>query len=118
MHVTYISIFLRNKRILMKNKKSPHPKWALKFKTKGTELRCFNNRYYLYKITSKWDKIKKKTRKITLEMIGRINEKNGLIPKGTKRLSIIKKIKRPLYSKEYGASKFLQDISKDIIDNN
>lgn len=59
-----------------------HPEWATKHKIKGTELRLINGKYYLYKITSKWDKEKKVTRKITLGMIGRITEKEGLIPKG------------------------------------
>lgn len=96
----------------MKSKKKSHPEWAIKFKTKGTELRCINNRYYLYKITSKWDKTKKKTRKITLEMIGRITKEDGLIPKGIKRSSINKA--KSISIKEYGASKILQDLGKDI----
>ena len=98
----------------MKKKKIQHPDWATKFKAKGTELRFINNRYYLYKITSKWDKIKKKTKKITLEMIGRITEENGLIPKGTKKSLLVKKIKTPISTKEYGASKFLEELGGDI----
>lgn len=50
-------------------------------------------------------------------MIGKINEKEGLIPKGSKCSSILNKIKKTIYFKEYGASKFLQDIRKDIIEN-
>ena len=62
-----------------------HPEWAVKFKTKGTELRYINKRYYLYKITSKWDKEKKRTKKITLGMIGKITKEEGLVPKGSKQ---------------------------------
>ena len=60
-----------------------HPEWALKFKQKGTELRCIRGKYYLYKVSSVWDKEKKRARKISGEMIGAINETDGLIPKGS-----------------------------------
>jgi hypothetical protein len=102
------------KNVPFQKRTTKHPKWAIKFKEKGTELRNFNGRYYLYKITSKWDKEKKKTRKITLELIGRITEKDGMIPKGTRKKKEIKKITN-VSSKEYGASNFLKSISKDIL---
>jgi hypothetical protein len=63
-----------------------HPEWALKHKTKGTELRNIGGRFYLYRVSSKWNKERKVTQKITHEMIGRITEEDGLIPKGTKKL--------------------------------
>ncbi len=99
-----------------------HPDWATKFKTKGTELRLLNGRYYLYRITSKWDKEKKKTRKITLEMIGRITEEQGLIPKGQqtrkpKKIENTSIISANMTTKEYGVSHFLTTISDDIIKN-
>lgn len=99
----------------MNKSRLQHPEWAIKFKTKGTELRYINNHYYLYKITSKWDKEKKKTRKITLGMIGKITKEEGLVLKGTKRATNNNKIKRPICCKEYGASDILQSIGKDII---
>ena len=82
-----------------------HPEWALKYKEKGTELRYLNGNYYLYRITSKWDKEKNRARKITQEMIGKITEKNGLILKGqnVNQVSSIPSIS----IKEYGASTFL-----------
>ena len=49
-----------------------HPEWALKFKTKNTELRLIRGRYYLYNITSKWDPEKKRTKKVTLGSVGTI----------------------------------------------
>lgn len=73
-----------------------HPDWALKHKEKGTELRNIRGKYYLYRITSKWDPEKKVTRKITLGQIGVITEEHGLVltgktktgpvPKGQSRL--------------------------------
>ena len=62
-----------------------HPEWALKFKTKNTELRLIRGRYYLYKITSKWDPEKKRTKKVTLASLGTITEEYGLIPAGMSR---------------------------------
>jgi hypothetical protein len=62
-----------------------HPEWALKFKEKGTELRCIKGRYYLYKVSSVWDKEKKRARKISGEMIGSITENYGLTLKGSKK---------------------------------
>ena len=58
-----------------------HPEWALKFKTKKTELRNIKGRYYLYRISSKYDKERKVTKKITHEMLGRITENGGFILK-------------------------------------
>lgn len=105
----------------MQEETMAHPDWAIKFKTKGTELRFLKGKYYLYRITSKWDKEKKKTRKITLEMIGRITEEQGLIPKGqrTKKEKIEKSpiVVENISTKEYGASHFLTTISTDIIEN-
>ena len=57
-----------NKEAMMK-----HPDWALKFKTKNTELRLIRGKYYLYNITSKWDPVKKrpKTQKLKKPPISR-----------------------------------------------
>ena len=97
-----------------------HPEWALKHKTKGTELRHINGKYYLYQITSKWDKVKKVTRKITLGLIGRITEKEGLIPKGQRAPKT--KTKAIIHTKEYGATYILTtvlgaDIAKELQNN-
>lgn len=94
-----------------------HPEWASKFKIKNTELRNIKGRYYLYKITSKWDPAKKRTKKVTLGMIGTITEKDGLIPKGQSKKGRKPKEKerRILTTKEFGATNFLKTISQDII---
>lgn len=39
------------------SKQSPHPSWATQYRTKGTELRFLNGRYYLYAVSSKYDPI-------------------------------------------------------------
>ena len=42
-----------------------HPQWALAHKKTGTELRLLNGKYYLYEVTNKWNKEKKRSQKIT-----------------------------------------------------
>jgi len=41
-----------------------HPEWALKHKKPGTELRLMKGRYYLYEVSSKWNKEKKRAQKL------------------------------------------------------
>ena len=91
-----------------------HADWALKFKQKNTELRLIRGKYYLYKISSIWDKDKKRARKITGEMIGRITENDGLIPKGTKKAK--SNLPVNISIKEYGASHFLKSSANDVVD--
>lgn len=91
-----------------------HPNWALNFKEKNTELRLIRGKYYLYNISSVWDKDKKRARKITGKMIGSITEEDGLIPKGTKQTKTAK-IPTNISVKEYGASAFLLSSATDLI---
>jgi transposase len=58
---------------------SNHPKWATKHKRKGTELHKIRGRYYLYEVTSKYDKEKKRAKKITGKCLGSITEE-GFTP--------------------------------------
>ncbi|MEI8301617.1 MAG: transposase, partial [Chlamydiota bacterium] len=83
-------------------------------------LRNIGGRFYLYRVSSKWNKEKKVTQKITHELIGRITEEDGLIPKGTKKhkeekstFSIASLAK--ISTRESGASNYLTSISGDIL---
>jgi Transposase DDE domain len=58
---------------------SSFPDWVLQHKGPGREVKRIKNRYYLYEITSKWNKAKKRTQKITVKMLGSISE-SGLRP--------------------------------------
>ncbi len=55
-------------------KTKDYPSWVLAHKVKGTEIRHFNGRFYLYKVSSFWDKEKKKSRKKTECLLGRITQ--------------------------------------------
>lgn len=89
-----------------------YPDWALKHKAKGTELRQIGKNYYLYKISHKWDKEKKQSKKITGEYLGRITEE-GIFKQRNEQLTNIENTT----IKEFGASKFISTKAQDIIQN-
>lgn len=94
----------------MKKSKSPHPEWAVQYRVPGTELRLFNGKYYLYEVTSKWDSEKKRAKKITGKIIGRISQEKGLIPSEKRKLmeKVAKGIEiKNVSTKEYGATHYL-----------
>lgn len=88
---------------------SKHPEWALKFKVKGTELRLINGKYYLYKITSKWNPEKKRSQKVTLGLLGRITQEHGFIESDKQKLRKNTQISDTISIKEYGLSSFIND---------
>jgi transposase len=90
-----------------------YPDWALKHKTKGTELRKIGLNYYLYQIKHKWDKEKKESKKITEKFLGRITEEGLIKPKHERLADSIQNIS----VKEFGASRFIANESQDIIQN-
>jgi Transposase DDE domain len=88
-----------------------HPKWAIKHKRKGTELRLIRGTYYLYEVTSRWNPEKKRAQKITGRLLGKITPE-GFIQSPKYALS-----QRPVQSvvvKEYGASHFLWQLMSDV----
>lgn len=117
----------------------PHsyPSWAIKLKQKGQELRHRNGKYYLCEVSSKYDPILKRAKKITGEYLGRITEEDGLIPKvpgkvgrpslkakptpdnGTQVIEISQDVdKKPIRKvKEFGATRYLSSICTDIIEH-
>ena len=90
-----------------------HPDWVLKHKTKGTEIRKLGNYYYLYKIRSEYDNEKKRAKKITEKFLGKITEEGLIKPKHERIIESRKNIS----VKEFGASRFIANESKDIIQN-
>jgi hypothetical protein len=87
-----------------------YPDWVNKQKKKGTNISCINGRYYLYAVSSVWNKEKGRAQKITKEYLGRITEE-GLIPPKHKT----QKVEMPITVKEYGASNVLNTIGADIL---
>lgn len=90
--------------------RSPHPDWALKHKQPGTELRRIKGRYYLYQVTSVYNKEKGRAQKITGPLLGKITEMDGFIPsdKHTLRQRAIKSTDPVnLAHREYGLTRFI-----------
>jgi transposase len=89
-----------------------YPDWVLKHKTKGTEIRKIGQRYYLYKIASRWSKEKKRPVKVTLGFLGTITE-TGLVKSRTIRLA---ESLEHITIKEYGAFQLVWQQNQDIVD--
>ena len=88
------------------------PDWVLKYKKKGVELRKIRGRYYVYEVSSKWNKKLKRSQKITGNYLGTITQVNGFVPKQTQQVKVnrqIKKKKLALSVKEWGISNFIQE---------
>lgn len=76
---------------------SNYPDWVLKHKTKGTYINFQNGKYYLYAAHSERVPGTDKVRRVSDGYLGRITEKDGLIPaKG--------KLSGDLRAYEYGLS--------------
>jgi hypothetical protein len=88
------------------------PEWILKYKIKGTQISKIGAGYYLYKVSSKWNPNKKRSQKVTEKYLGAIT-KDGLVPAKQIR---IQEMYKQISPKEYGATYFLQSISKDVIE--
>jgi transposase len=90
-----------------------HPGWALKHKKAGTELRCIKGRYYLYEVSSKWNKEKKRAQKVTGRIIGSITEEKGLVlSKSSNRAAVSVK---DLSVKTCGVGSFIASTAADIL---
>jgi hypothetical protein len=92
-----------------------HPDWATKHRTKGTELRFINGKYYLYEVSSKWNAIKKRSQKISGKLLGRITEKDGFIPSDKNKLRNKFVAPSDICVKEYGVAAFINTHFQDYI---
>ena len=89
-----------------------HPDWAVKYKKPGTELKLINGRYYLYGVKSVYDKTIRKSRKISLGILGGITEENGFTvseKNELKKKSRSTYLDRQIMVYEYGFAKWLID---------
>lgn len=85
-----------------------HPNWATKHKRKGTELRLINGRFYLYEVSSKWDPEKKRAKKITGKLLGRITKESGFVESDKAKLRKKELTVSKLCVKEYGITAFIE----------
>ena len=89
-----------------------YPEWVLKQKRKGTEVRKMGNNFYLYKVTSVWDKEKKRARKVTEKYLGKITEEGLVKPRHERLMEGLDSIT----VKEFGATNLLLEMNKDMRD--
>lgn len=87
-----------------------YPDWVLKQKKKGTEIRKIGHNFYLYKVTSVWDKDKGRAKKITEKFLGTITH-DGLVEPRHER---VRASQNNIAVKEYGATNFLLQANDDI----
>jgi transposase len=85
------------------------PYWVERQKKKGFEIKNIRGHYYMYRLKSKWDPVRKKARKVTGEYIGKVTP-DGVVPK-KKHMAA----DSPVFSVEFGASSFLCELSADIL---
>ncbi len=91
---------------------SKHPEWVLKHKKPGTELRLIKGRYYLYQVSSKWNKKKKRAQKITGKILGRITQDKGFVSSGQKNST---SQLNQLSVKTCGVVSLMNSLMKDVI---
>lgn len=83
------------------------------------EVRTINGHYYVYRISSKWDAVKKKARKVTGKSIGKITEKDGFIP-NVNGLRLIEEQRSAVAAsgtvtvRNYGAYETLRQLTPDM----
>ena len=90
-----------------------YPEWVEKHKKPGTNISCIRGKYYLYEVTSVWNKEKGRAQKKTGQYLGRITEE-GLIPPKEKKKQA--ELTQPAI-REYGASSTLYAIGTDIYEH-
>jgi transposase len=88
-----------------------HPEWALTQKKKGTELRCIRGKYYLYEVSSIWDKERKRAVKKTGKCLGTISEAEGFKPSKARMGEGLNQI--AINPKVFGAFYFFNELCKD-----
>ena len=86
-----------------------YPEWVEKQRRPGTNINCIRGKYYLYEVTSKWNKEKGRAQKKTGKYLGRITEE-GLIPPREKE----PEFSEIIAVREYGASSVLAQIGSEI----
>ena len=85
-----------------------YPDWVLKHKRPKTEIRKIKNNYYLYEISSKWDPQKKRAKKITGKLLGKITPE-GFVESHKRKLEK-QLLQSPIQSvtvKEFGVTHFI-----------
>ena len=99
----------------MEKEKASHPSWALACKCRGTELRLLKGTYYLYEVSSRWDREKKRSVKITGKLLGKVTEQDGFVESDKARLRKQETQIERVQVKEYGVTLLINSVFKEIV---
>jgi Transposase DDE domain len=91
--------------------KGAKPEWALKLRRKGTEIQVKGGRYYLYEVSSHWDKEKKRSVKRTGALVGSITEEGGFVESPKRVAERAGTVVVAPSIREYGASRLVEDLA-------
>ena len=83
------------------------PDWVEKFKKEGCDIKNIKGHFYMYERSSIWDPVQKKPVKKTGAYLGTVTP-DGIVPPK-------KRVDKPVFSLEYGATQFLFRIAEDIL---
>lgn len=102
-------------KITSKIGKPVHPEWATVHRKPGTELRFISGKYYLYAVSSKYDPVLKRAKKISGKLLGRITQADGFMESDKSILR--KKAEQPLRIKnlavkEYGTQELIVQLAE------
>ena len=110
---------MKKQKSKRKNPESVHPSWATQYRKPGTELRHINGNYYLYAISSKYDAVLKRAKKITGKLLGKITEQDGFILSSKDKLRQLAEqlpIVDNLTTKEYGTQQLVTQLASKQIE--
>lgn len=85
------------------------PPEIARFRKPGTQIKHIRGHYYLTKVTSKWDPVAKKVRKVYQGHLGVVTQ-DGVVPRRSRRRPVDAKV----YSKEFGATWAVSELTRDI----
>ena len=93
----------------MPRQKSTIPPEIARFRQPGMQIKRIKGKFYLQRVTSRWDKEAGKVRKVVLEHLGMVTP-DGVVPKRTRRIPA----GAAPYSKEFGATWAVAELTADI----
>ncbi len=96
----------------MIKKQHKYPSWATKYRAKDREVRYIGGRYYVYEYSYVYDPTKKRSRKITGKLLGRITKEDGFIESPKRRLENVQDAK----CRECGLSSFIINNNVEIVE--
>lgn len=94
------------------------PKWILKYKEPKTEIKLINACYYKYQVSYRYNNVKKRTDKVTGQLLGKLDEELGFIKsdKNTIRQQALAIALPKVDIKNYGVCLLFYSLLKDELE--